>query len=320
MAKTSKLGTQFFAHYRKHECDAALESAAHLEAKRAVYEGCIQAGWAACTEAVGPDGAWRADVLANRDGQQIAFEVQLSRQNAQKTKERHALYAAHGVQCYWFFRRVPFSTPDRSIPAVALLTSDDGSNPEIALGPRKTALRVFVSSILSGRIRYAPVLRVDRPQYDLVIRRTPCDHCAQEVLFASKDSPPDTAVCGLKLADTGWSSGSRDAPTNGFQSARGMYSEHLPSRVSESLSPNRFLLESPPGKPFMTAVGRSGFCPSCHKVVAITESSDQLPIELGFPRVGHTDPYALDLPHWCRGRSGTFCTPRTENHRRPAAP
>src|SRR5688500_11002331 len=117
VAKTSKLGTQFFAHYAKTACDARLETEAHFGAKRAVYEGCIDAGWDALTEAVAPDSAWRADVLASRQRTQVAFEIQLCRQSAERTMERQRGFARREVRCCWLFRRLPFAEPTQQLPA-----------------------------------------------------------------------------------------------------------------------------------------------------------------------------------------------------------
>src|SRR5690606_37344110 len=111
VAKTSKLGTQFFAHYVKNACDTGGETEAHLLAKRALYEGCRDAGWEALTEAASPDGAWRADVLASRDGVHVAFEIQWSRQTVGRTMERQQGFSQRNVRCVWLFRRLPFGTP-----------------------------------------------------------------------------------------------------------------------------------------------------------------------------------------------------------------
>jgi competence protein CoiA len=133
VAKTSKLGTQFFAHYAKSECDTVGETEAHLLAKRAVYEGCLDAGWEALMELANPDGTWRADVLASRDGTKVAFEIQWSRQSAARTLERQRGFSQRDVRCFWLFRRLPFATPTPLVPAFALREESGVVPPSVIL-------------------------------------------------------------------------------------------------------------------------------------------------------------------------------------------
>ena len=56
------------------------------------------------------------------------------------------------------------------------------------------------------------------------------------------------------------------------------YAEDLPLSARERDTILHLVLRSPPGKPFMTAAGRSGFCPICLAVVPFTDTSNQLSI------------------------------------------
>lgn len=103
--KTSKLHTQFFAHYRGAACTVAhkSETAQHLAMKQAVAEQ-INAvpGWEARVEYPAADRDWIADVMAfSRDGRMIAFEVQLSEQSKDDYARRTQRYFDAGIGPVW---------------------------------------------------------------------------------------------------------------------------------------------------------------------------------------------------------------------------
>lgn len=103
--KTSKLHTQFFAHYRGADCTVAhkSETAQHLAMKQAVAEQ-INAlpGWEAKVEYAAADRDWIADVMAfSHDGRRIAFEVQLSEQSKGDYAHRTQRYFGAGIGPVW---------------------------------------------------------------------------------------------------------------------------------------------------------------------------------------------------------------------------
>ncbi|MGH9492140.1 MAG: competence protein CoiA [Terriglobales bacterium] len=98
--RTSKLGTPHFVHKSAMECPWARESAEHLAAKAEIARACSRAGWEVTTEFAEND--WRADVLASRFRTRVAFEVQLSSQSFEETKQRQQAYARDRVEGCWF--------------------------------------------------------------------------------------------------------------------------------------------------------------------------------------------------------------------------
>ncbi len=103
--KTSKLHTQFFAHYPGSACSVVhkSETAQHLAMKQAVAER-INAlpGWEAKVEYPAADREWIADVMAfSRDGRRIAFEVQLSEQSKDDYALRTQRYFDAGIGPVW---------------------------------------------------------------------------------------------------------------------------------------------------------------------------------------------------------------------------
>jgi hypothetical protein len=108
--RSGKSVCRHFAHLPGHEGTTEPETRYHIEAKRTVRDVAVSRGWAAEIEAVGPQCAWRADVLlhgpegTNAAGLYLAFEVQWSRQTVEDYVARTGRYAADGVEVVWLSR------------------------------------------------------------------------------------------------------------------------------------------------------------------------------------------------------------------------
>ncbi|ODM51267.1 hypothetical protein BC455_08480 [Vibrio harveyi] len=106
--KTSKLGTQFFSHVRRGECDSVAESEDHLTLKNMVAKVAIEAGWDVTSEYRGetPDGEkWVADVHCRKDTKEMVFEIQWSPQSYEEYERRTQKYLSSGIQrCAWLCR------------------------------------------------------------------------------------------------------------------------------------------------------------------------------------------------------------------------
>ena len=108
--KTSKLGTQFFAHkIKSNSCDfsAGGESDEHMDIKRLIMQELVRNNWNVEVEKRGitPSGEeWVADIYAEKDKAKIAIEVQWSPQTFIETRRRQKKYAQSGVRCAWLIR------------------------------------------------------------------------------------------------------------------------------------------------------------------------------------------------------------------------
>lgn len=156
IVKTSQLGTQFFAHKVLCEPGHKGETKEHLRVKAAVVEAAAALGWTARAEMRAPDGSWIADVLVEKAGRQVAFEVQISSQDAERYRERQARYERDGIECFWLTARA--ST--EHLPGVPVLRVDPHAE-ELALSVRSRAsteipLATFVDAVLEGPLRWAP--------------------------------------------------------------------------------------------------------------------------------------------------------------------
>jgi hypothetical protein len=178
--KTSKLGTQFFAHTKVDGCATAPETAEHLLAKVMVAEAVKAGGWEVDTEVAGhtPSGEqWVADVLATKGKIRIAVEIQWSRQSQEETRRRQERYQQSGVRGLWLLRH-PILLQEKQTPTFRLRYNEGNHGFSVQLpsgnfrsefmGRRdqdearywqqNVALREFIIGSLNGRLRFAPAI------------------------------------------------------------------------------------------------------------------------------------------------------------------
>ena len=178
--KTSKLGTQFFAHARIGECTTAPETAEHLLAKNIIAKAVLTAGWEVGTEFSGqtPDGdEWVADVMAIRDHQRIAIEVQWSKQDQEETKRRQERYMRSGVRGLWLMRHLNLLV-EKEIPTYRLRYKEDShsfsvlmpsssfnaswvgnhNKDDLHFWQQEIDLSTFVIGALNGSLKFAPAI------------------------------------------------------------------------------------------------------------------------------------------------------------------
>jgi hypothetical protein len=135
-AKVSRNGLRFFAHAPgAPNCALALETLAHHMLKLELANAARDAGAHAEMEARGPDGTWRADVLASdpAGSWRIALEAQLAPITAADITARTDRMRADGVTSIWFSdrQRPPWLGV---VPSVRLARPDDGGGLVVAEG------------------------------------------------------------------------------------------------------------------------------------------------------------------------------------------
>ncbi|NEC33802.1 competence protein CoiA family protein [Streptomyces rubrogriseus] len=126
-AKVSSAGLRFFAHTSgAPTCTLAEESMAHHLLKLELAQAARGAGWLAELEVSGPDGRWRADVLASTaSGRRFALEAQLASITIDEIRARTERMSTYGVRACWFSdrSRIPWLG---AVPSVRLARQDDG--------------------------------------------------------------------------------------------------------------------------------------------------------------------------------------------------
>lgn len=176
--KTSKLGTQFFAHGRTEGCASPAETAEHLLAKAMIAKAVKDVGWEVDTEVSGrtPSGEqWVADVLATKGKSRIAIEVQWSRQDQEETKRRQERYRQSGVRGLWLLRH-PTLLLEKDTPTFRLRYNEASQDFSVLLPSQMfhplmvgnhnkddpmywqqmTGLAEFIAGSLNGRLKFAP--------------------------------------------------------------------------------------------------------------------------------------------------------------------
>jgi len=285
--KTSKLGTQFFAHLPRSECEAPRETEEHLAAKRIVFNACRDAGWHVGMEVSGPGGEWRADVLATKGGPAVAFEIQWTSQTIERTHDRQSRYERDGIQSCWLFRKIPPHRSDQALPAVEFTRSVES----VTDGAGEMPLYDFVQGVLSGQLRFhTRVVAVHSPT-TLRLFRGKCPRCAGFTHLVRQTRPAATSPCGAVLAEAVDRWLRAEEATN--------HERHL--GYLEDL-----LRVSPVDKPWQSAARLAGFCPKCEyffsnagEAVNDTTGDETLMPDASLLKRVH--------PHWCRGRDGVFC-------------
>jgi len=155
---------QHFSHAPAPTCQFRAETTAHLRAKVSIARACAEAGWAVDIEHAEAD--WRADVLADRGGQRVAFEVQWSRQALAETEARQPRYRAAGVRGCWFFRypprelRRPGSGTDfearQDLPLFSFTAAGNHDSDRAYVDGWAHPLGQVAGALLGGRIAFRP--------------------------------------------------------------------------------------------------------------------------------------------------------------------
>uniref|UniRef100_UPI00376F4D20 competence protein CoiA n=1 Tax=Pseudorhizobium flavum TaxID=1335061 RepID=UPI00376F4D20 len=150
--------TRFFAHKAVGACTTAPETETHLVLKKLAVEAARATGWTAEAEVRGqtPDGEpWIADVLAEKNGSEVAIEIQWSGQTPDETMRRQERYKASGVRGLWIFRRPGFPIT-HDLPAVCIGGElNEGLTASIP-GPWKQSLPMkdFLTAAFDRRFKF----------------------------------------------------------------------------------------------------------------------------------------------------------------------
>ncbi len=184
VAKTSSLGTQFFAHYRNSEdCISKPESKEHLRLKAIVSSAAESAGWTVTTEYIGHSengDKWIADVYCTKGKTKIALEIQLSSQTSKELNARHRSYVESGVRDAWFMKDSVYVNSGhssiKSFPRFQVKHfMDDKATPQMSNYPLTVAQ--FVDTLLNGGL----VWKEDTDEHVLYYMKSKCWKCKTDL-------------------------------------------------------------------------------------------------------------------------------------------
>lgn len=167
LAKTSKLGTQYFAHAPGGDSCSAGESAQQLRAKAVIVEAIARAGWTAQTEV--PGDGWVADVMATRGDVRVVFEVQWSRQDLAEYRHRQNRYLDSGIAGIAWFARHADGLPraDKQLPVFGL-DIDDAGEATVMVGAASIPLAEAVDRLLTRRLQHREYVANGQPALVIV--------------------------------------------------------------------------------------------------------------------------------------------------------
>ncbi|MEO0378560.1 MAG: competence protein CoiA family protein [Cyanobacteria bacterium P01_A01_bin.17] len=198
--KTSKLGTQYFAHKKKGDCATAPETKEHLFLKDLVARTATKYGWQVETESAGqtPDGEeWVADVLCSKR-QRMAIEIQWSRQSKEEYEHRQQKYKSSDITCVWLYRlqgseergyKEKLDENNYELPAFGI--TQDKETGKMRVPQFQIGVEEFVDGLFGGRLKFKP---------------KPGDLLTAEVMGAEKDecwhcNHPMNFVTGFDIVD-----------------------------------------------------------------------------------------------------------------------
>jgi len=294
---------QHFSHAPAPTCQFRAETMAHLRAKVEIARACADAGWAVDIEHAEAD--WRADVLADRGGQRVAFEVQWSRQTLAETEVRQARYRAAGVRGCWFFRYPPRevrrsgSDTDlearQDLPLFGLATDRGRDISCVQVGGHAYPLGQVVGALLGRRIAFRSHRTfLGRHVVDITFHDRVCPSCGalcRVYRVGAREDVVPRAPCGGRVLL--WSG----APSHPDVI-------HAARRLDE-VSPRRDAIPLALIEPVV------GFrCPRCRMRLApppLRGADAQAVASATDVTFAHPlcDPYS----HWCYPPDGTFCVP-----------
>jgi competence CoiA-like predicted nuclease len=193
--RISSKGLKHFVHAKSNtNCDWKPESPEHLRAKIEIIEACKANGWKAIPEF--SENNWRADVLAFRNHNRIAFEVQWSKQTFEETKFRQDRYKESSVRGCWFFRTAPKELikyddnllANKDIPAFKIF-KDENSNITAQLNEKQLPLKLLVDNLLKRKLKFCEHKSLkSRQEVTIVFFPTICWKCKKPQHIWTVDS------------------------------------------------------------------------------------------------------------------------------------
>ena len=186
--KTSKLGTKFFAHYRKKNCEYGKESAEHIYIKNLISLAAKRLGWHVETEMKGetPSGdKWTADVYCVKGKAKLAFEVQWSHQTRDEFLRRQKKYISSKIRCAWLYRvkgnKLHFveDIPYEYDTPVFGMKSKSKQIKELYIPQFNEPLESFIEGMLQGKLVWSPK-EGDRIKAEVIPHYEKCWKCKKE--------------------------------------------------------------------------------------------------------------------------------------------
>jgi hypothetical protein len=200
--RTSPRGLRHFAHRPGAPCGhGAGETLHHLHLKTQVSAALTACGWDARVEVAEAD--WRADVLASRGPERVAFEVQWSSIDPQTLLGRARRYADSGVRSVWLLRRsVPWELEFRcDVPSFGVAPKESEGEYEVQVGGQRLAVGDWLQALVGDDL----AVGAHRRRSDVTVEAhtvvAGCPRCGTSISVLAIGRAVPVSWCGESLGD-----------------------------------------------------------------------------------------------------------------------
>ncbi len=287
------------------------EAPEHSLIKAEILTACEDLGYEAIEEYHGK--SWRADVLATRGSEKVAFEVQLSPQSLKRTLERQEKYAKDEVRGCWFFQRPVVSKLLNERPDLPLFYVSRGPDNALSIslsGRKNLPIHDFIQEFLTGKIKFCEVARTQPEQLvKIVFHQMECWQCkAVNHLYYVDTTFRSACNATIELSETMWGSDRQEYRPEIIDAARQFLSteegSHLrlgeiKTRYSRTIEDSYvsfgcYACDSIFGEWYVREAEQEAMY-GCGQVAVIERTL-----------VLHSE-VSLALPHWCHPGGRAFC-------------
>ncbi len=275
----------------------------HDNIKNKISRICYELGFDVREEYKGKD--WRADVLVLANDKKYAFEVQISKQNLQKTLERQAKYIRDNITGCWLFEKEPNQRDELENLPLFKICNDE--NLTVSLKDRKDlSLETFISNFLNDKIKFCQNLNTQAIEIRfLEMKCWKCGHLNHIYYLGDLISP-----CNAKILH---------GDIEMWQSNKLIFEPKIMKKVTEFVHKSKILNLGPIKKRYSSTTDSSYMsfgCSKCDSIFgdwfvhdAIIDSlyGDGVVDKQMIPIHALKIDVRINIPHWCHPGDSEFC-------------
>lgn len=279
------------------------ECSFHDNIKNQISKICNKLGYDVREEYKGKD--WRADVLVLANGKKYAFEVQISKQNLERTQERQSKYIRDNIIGCWLFEKEPKQRDELENLPLFKISNDE--NLTVSLKDRKDIpLEIFISDFLNDRIKFCKTLDTQALEIRfLEMKCWKCGHLNHIYYVGDLISP-----CNAKILH---------GDIEMWQDEKFMFESEIVDEVNKYVKKSKILEMGEIKKRYSETVHTSYLsfgCSKCdsifgdwfvHDTIIDSLYGDGVIDKIIILKKDLKMNVKMDLPHWCHPGDGDFC-------------
>ncbi len=279
------------------------ECSFHDNIKNQISRICNELGYDVREEYKGKD--WRADVLVLANGKKYAFEVQISKQNLNRTLERQNKYTRDNIIGCWLFEKEPKQKDE--LENLPLFKISNDKNLTVSLKDRKKLpLKTFISDFLNDEIKFCQTLNTQALEIRfLEMKCWKCGHLNHIYYVGNLISP-----CNAKILH---------ADIEMWQDSKFMFEPEIIKVVTQYVQKSNFLEMGEIKKRYSGTIDNSYLSFGCSKCDSIfgdwfvfhdvlgSLDGDGVIDKLVIPKHELKMDVRINIPHWCHPGDEEFC-------------